>query len=102
MDIKEGMIYIYKQKMVFNLLIFSCFINFFLSGYNILLPYLNSIFQENYSNTYGIILILHSIGSISFSYLNTRFSTSLSLDRKLNFSTMMLGLCMIFVPILHY
>lgn len=102
MDIKEGMIYIYKQKMVFNLLIFSCFINFFLSGYNILLPYLNNIFQENYSNTYGIILILHSIGSISFSYLNTRFSTSLSLDRKLNFSTMMLGLCMIFVPILHY
>ena len=38
-DIKEGFKYLWQEKTIFYLLVISAFVNFFLAGYNLLIPY---------------------------------------------------------------
>lgn len=71
-DIKEGFLYLVKNKLIFILIIVSSFINFFLAGYNLLLPYTNIIYNDIHTNSYGIFLAMQSVGGILGSLINTK------------------------------
>lgn len=71
-QIKEGVIYIYKNEAIKNLLIISSGINFFLSAYNLMLPYLNQYYEKQLIGFYGKALVIQSIGAVIFSFINTR------------------------------
>lgn len=46
-QITEGLQYMFKHKTIMYLLIISAMVNFFLSGYNLSMPYLNNYFAKD-------------------------------------------------------
>lgn len=53
--------YLQENKLILSLIITSSFINFFLAGYNLELPYQNI---ENITNTYALLVTCEAIGGI--------------------------------------
>ena len=82
LDIKYGFEYIVSSRELLELLVLSAFINFFLSFYNFLIPYSQSIFSNEAA--YSSLLFFGALGSIVGSILskyisNTRLNLLLSL-----------------------
>ena len=73
-QIAEGLKYMLKHKTIMYLLLISTLVNFFLSGYNLSMPYLNNYFAKEMGNFFGVALIAESVGAILFSAINTKFS----------------------------
>ncbi|MGE7634592.1 MFS transporter [Bacillus paramycoides] len=67
-ELKEGFIYVKKQSTLFNLLIVISIVNFFIAGYNLLLPAYSKFYfpQENF---YSLLLSIEAIGGISGAFL---------------------------------
>lgn len=83
LDIKYGLKYIISNSELLELLILSAIINFFLSFYNFLLPFSNSIFGSE--EVYSRLLLFGALGSILGAFLskfisNTRINLLLSLS----------------------
>ncbi|WEV60164.1 MFS transporter [Streptococcaceae bacterium ESL0729] len=81
-DIKDGLKYIKSDKRLFELLVTSAFVNFFISFYNYLMPFSNQIFgdQEFYSKLLTFGAIGSILGAICAKFLpNTRFALLSSL-----------------------
>lgn len=99
-NIINGFRYIVKEKQILNLVIFCAISNFLLSGYFLVLPYLNNYYVNSISNFYGKVLIAQSLGSVLFSLLNLK----LDLKNNLNilcFSMICSGLSIFFIPIFN-
>lgn len=82
-DIKYGLKYIRSNNELMELLILSASINFFLSFYNFLLPFTNSIFGNE--EAYSRLLLFGALGSILGAFLskfisNTRINLLFSLS----------------------
>ncbi|HEC2173376.1 TPA: MFS transporter [Staphylococcus delphini] len=94
-DLKMGFIYIYSHKNIFIIITLSAFVNFFLSAYNLLLPYSSQMFENVSVGLYGTFLTAEAIGgfvgSIASGLVNKRLS-NLSLMIFLSLSGMMLML----------
>lgn len=91
-----------KNKILRNLLIVSASVNFFLSSYNILLPYLTQYYENNIENFFGLALITQSIGAIIFSLVNTRYLTKVKFNNntKMLSSLFLLGIAIFIIPLL--
>ncbi|MGL4687653.1 MAG: MFS transporter [Fusobacteriaceae bacterium] len=99
-NIYSGFKYLIKEKQILNLISFCAISNFLLSGYFLILPYLNNYYINNISNFYGKVLVAQSLGSIIFSLLN------LKLNLKNNITilcSLMIcsGLSIFFIPIFN-
>lgn len=71
-EIGEGFRYLWRDKTTFSLLVLSALVNFFLAGYNLLLPYTDVLYQGVFSGFYSKVLVLEAAGSIAGSFLNAR------------------------------
>lgn len=71
-DIKEGFQYLWQEKTVFYLLVISAFVNFFLAGYNLLIPYTDVIYQGKFHGFYSKVMVAEAIGGIVGSFINSR------------------------------
>lgn len=63
-DIAEGFRYLLQEKQILFLIILSSFVNFFLAGYNLLLPYTDVIYADIASSFYSKALAMEAIGGI--------------------------------------
>lgn len=63
-DLKSGLIYIVRQKEIFSVIILASIINFFLAGYNLLLPFSNTVYRHWHENSYSLIVSTEAIGGI--------------------------------------
>lgn len=61
-DIKEGLIFVVKEKEVFFLLVIASLVNFFISAFNYLAPFSNQLFDN--SSSYATLLSMGAVGSI--------------------------------------
>ena len=68
-DIAEGVQYLCKEKQILFLVILSSLVNFFLAGYNLLLPYTDVIFDGFGKNFYSRALAIEADGGIISSAL---------------------------------
>lgn len=101
-QIKEGLTYMFKHKNILYLLILSSMVNFFLSGYNLSMPYLNNYFSGYMNNFFGLALISESVGAIIFSSINTKFSQNKNKqvsENKMLFFVLLSGLSILLLPI---
>lgn len=71
-EIAEGFKYLFKEKQILFLILLSSFVNFFLAGYNLLLPYTDVIFNEYVSSFYSKALAFEAVGGIIGSALCTK------------------------------
>ncbi len=63
-DIAEGFVYLTKEKRILFLVILSSFVNFFLAGYNLLLPYTDIIYMGCIDRFYSKALAMEAVGGI--------------------------------------
>ena len=100
--IRVGITYILKNKMLRDLLLLSAAVNFFLSSFNILLPYLTQYYEKKLTNFFGLALITQSIGAIVFSLINTKFLTKLRANNhtKMILNLFLLGVSIFVIPLL--
>lgn len=61
-DIKEGMIFIVKEKEIFFLLAIAALVNFFIAAFNYLAPFSNQLFLH--PSSYATLLTMGAAGSI--------------------------------------
>lgn len=61
-DIKEGLIFVVKEKEVFFLLVMASLVNFFIAAFNYLAPFSNQLFDN--SSSYATLLSMGAVGSI--------------------------------------
>ena len=63
-DIAEGFQYLLKERQTLFLVMLSSFVNFFLAGYNLLLPYTDVIYADIANSFYSKALAMEAIGGI--------------------------------------
>lgn len=63
-DIAEGFAYLLKEKKILFLVILASFVNLFLAGYNLLLPYTDIIYEGVFTNFYSKALAMEAVGGI--------------------------------------
>ncbi|MBR5126938.1 MAG: MFS transporter [Roseburia sp.] len=61
-DIKEGLIFVVKEKEIFFLLVIAALVNFFIAAFNYLAPFSNQLFGD--SSSYATLLSMGAAGSI--------------------------------------
>ena len=71
-DIKEGFKYLWQEKTIFYLLVISAFVNIFLAGYNLLIPYTDVIYQGKFQGFYSKVMVAEAIGGIVGSFINSK------------------------------
>ena len=93
-DIKEGFKYLWQEKTIFYLLVISAFVNFFLAGYNLLIPYTDVIYQGKFQGFYSKVMVAEAIGGIVGSFV---FSFLHITDSINGFGVMGLGIILLAV-----
>ncbi len=73
-DIGEGFAYLRREKRILFLVLLASFVNFFLAGYNLLLPYTDVIFQGAMDHFYSKALAMEALGGILGSAVFARFA----------------------------
>jgi len=63
-DITEGFGYLVREKEILFLVILASLVNFFLAGYNLLLPYTNEMFGGIIDGFYSKALVMEAVGGI--------------------------------------
>lgn len=102
MDIKEGLKYLYNEKPIFALLVLSALVNFFLAGYNLLLPYTDIMYEGVFEGFYAKAMAAEAIGAILGSLINSKIPSSFS--NKYSSLTIFLGLngaSLLLVPLVN-
>lgn len=61
-DIKEGLLFVVREKEVFFLLVVASLVNFFISAFNYLAPFSNQLFED--TSSYATLLSMGAAGSI--------------------------------------
>ncbi len=61
-DIKEGLIFVVKEKEIFFLLVIAALVNFFIAAFNYLAPFSNQLFGD--ASSYATLLSMGAVGSI--------------------------------------
>lgn len=61
-DIKEGIVFIAKEKEIFFLLVIAAFVNFFIAAFNYLAPFSNRLLGN--SSSYAMLLSMGAVGAI--------------------------------------
>lgn len=99
-DIKEGIQYLWHNKKIFYLLLVSAFVNFFLAGYNLLIPFTDLLYEDMFSGFYSKILVAEAIGGIAGSFVNSKLPSRIT--KRLSVLLFFLGAtggALILVPI---
>lgn len=100
MDIIDGFKYLVHKKEIFFLVILSALVNFFLSGYNLLIPYTDVVFKEEFTGFYSKILVMEAIGGILGSFISSKIFVKLGAKYKiLIFFLMLTGISLVLVPL---
>ncbi len=78
--IKEGFLYLREHREVALIITVSAFVNFFLAGYNLFIPYTNIIMIGIVKDMYGKLLIAEAIGGILGSFINIRCKKDITIS----------------------
>lgn len=97
-EMKEGLLYIKNEYWILFLLILSGIVNFFLAGYNLLLPFTENIFI-NEVGFYGKAMMAEALGGIVGAFLCSKLKAQETI-RTMVLYLAATGLWLIFIPIL--
>ena len=99
-DLAEGFKYLAGHKQILIIIILSALVNFFLAGYNLVLPYSNQMFADLPNGLYGTFLTAEAVGGLLGSILSGRINKYLSV-KKLIFYLGISGLMLSIAPVLY-
>lgn len=68
----EGFCYLWTNKRILLLVLLSAFVNFFLAGYNLMVPYSDVLYEKVFVHFYSKIMIVEAVGGIIGAFVNAR------------------------------
>ncbi|MGN0168683.1 MAG: MFS transporter [Acetatifactor sp.] len=71
-DMAEGFRYLFREKKILALVILAALVNFFLAGYNLLIPYTDVMFQGVFTGFYSKVLIMEAAGGLAGSLISSK------------------------------
>lgn len=77
----EGIKYLWKEKTIFHLVLLSALVNFFLSGYNLLVPYTDIMYHDTFRGFYSKVLVMGALGGLIGSFINSKLSPQIAQSR---------------------
>ena len=100
-QIGAGFRYLWGEKHILFLLILAAFVNFFLAGYNLLLPYMDRVFAAEVPHFYGKALSVSAVGGIAGAFLCSKVLVKLqNRVRTLLLCLLGTGLSLLLEPVL--
>ncbi|MEG0793564.1 MAG: MFS transporter [Lachnospiraceae bacterium] len=72
LGIKEGFLYLWKEKQILYLVLLSALVNFFLAGHNLLIPYTDGMYAGNLDGFYSKVLAFEAAGGIIGSVISSK------------------------------
>lgn len=95
----EGFKYLYSDKKILCLIILSAMVNFFLAGYNLIIPYTDVILSDTFQNFYSKALVFQAAGGVLGSFLNSRIPNEImNKGESLIVCLGFVGIPIIFIP----
>lgn len=102
-NIKEGFVYLYYKKQILFLIILSALVNFFLAGYNLLIPYTDIMYIDRFPGFYSKVLFAEALGGLTGSLINTKLGKTIKDDINAQICSLgCIGGMLIFEPILMH
>ena len=98
-DLKIGFTYVYSHKQILVIIALSALVNFFLSAYNLLLPYSDQMFGNISSGLYGVFLTAEAIGGFIGAILSGFVNKELSSKRLMMFLSLSGLMLMAAIPL---
>lgn len=71
-NLRDSFRYLYSEKSILRIIIIAAFVNFFLSGYTLLIPYTNNYYDGKFTDFYGKVLAIEAAGGVIGSLLNSK------------------------------
>lgn len=99
-DLATGFQYLFRQKEILMLIILAGLVNFFLAGYNLVLPYGNQMFPDVSGNVYGSFLAAEAVGGLLGASLSGVVNKNLAV-RQLLLYLAFSGLALVSAPLLY-
>ncbi|SHN57805.1 Major Facilitator Superfamily protein [Butyrivibrio hungatei DSM 14810] len=102
-SIENGLHYLWKEKSILFLLLLSALVNFFLAGYNLLLPYTDVLYEDIFKNFYSKAMVAEAIGAVLGSLVNSKLPVKIT--KKYITLILFLGMTggsLILVPMVKY
>lgn len=81
-DILTGLQYLWREKIIFYLVALSALVNFFLAGYNLLIPYTDVMYKGTFTGFYSKVMVMEAMGGIVGSFLNSKLPVKYTKDYK--------------------
>lgn len=85
----EGFRYLWTDKEILYLVVLSACVNFFLAGYNLMVPYSDILYEKKFHNFYSEIMIVEALGGIIGAFINARLPAKITSK----YSNMIILLC---------
>lgn len=102
-DITEGFVYLYCKKQILFLIVLSALVNFFLAGYNLLIPYTDIMYSDHFSGFYSKVLFVEAFGGLTGSLINAKLGIAIKDDTWAQIISLgCTGSMLVFEPILMH
>lgn len=95
-DLIKGFSYLCKEKKTLFLVVISAFVNFFLAGYNLLIPYTDKMYESVFVGFYSKVLIAEAMGGIIGSFICTKVNSK-KIEESTSVMLLALGLTGVFL-----
>ena len=86
-EIKDGIIYLLHERHIFYLVLLSALVNFFLAGYNLIIPFTDIIIVQGF---YSKALMMQAVGGIIGSFISSKLAVEIT--EKITTPIVFLGL----------
>ena len=86
-EIKDGIIYLLHERRIFYLVLLSALVNFFLAGYNLIIPFTDIIIVQGF---YSKALMMQAVGGIIGSFISSKLAVEIT--EKITTPIVFLGL----------
>lgn len=99
----EGFRYLYTEKNIFYLIVLSAIVNFFMAGFNLLVPYTNVMYNGIFEEFYSKVMVAEAIGGILGSVICANMRSNISENVIIiKFFLFIVGIFIVLIPIMKY
>ena len=77
-EVKDGFRYLLQERQVFYLVLLSALVNFFLAGYNLIIPFTDIMYNEIVQGFYSKALMMQALGGVVGSFISSKFSEKIT------------------------
>lgn len=77
-EVKDGFCYLLRERQILYLVILSALVNFFLAGYNLIIPFTDIMYNEIVKGFYSKVLMMQALGGVIGSFVSSKLNEKIT------------------------